>query len=63
MRPTKLELDVLRVGDLILTYSGCYVGVVTNSYEYNYPSFAAHLVFEGKIVRGATVHTDTAIAR
>lgn len=63
MRPTKPELRVPKVGDLILTYSGCYVGVITNSYEYNYPSFAVHIVFEGKLVRISTGQTDIAIAR
>jgi len=62
MRRTHPELRPPKVGDLIMTYPG-YVGVITNSYEYNYPSFAAHVVFEGKLVRIAIIHTDTAIAR
>ena len=51
-----------RVGDLILSRHG-HIGVITRSYKYDYPSFGAHLVFEGKFVRVSVTDTDTVIAR
>ena len=62
--PPPKSRGVARVGDLILSPRG-NIGVITRSYEHNYPAHAAHLIvfFENRLVRVVVMATDEVIAR